>query len=203
MVRRKCPPLIGGGHMNRKELTGITLGVVVLAIAAMATPAVATQSGVITLDTILHGSFSTAKVYIAAQYAVQNGQFQLGPRTRVRFGSSSGTGSNAYWYVTDSYTAPSMIEAHGTWHLDALTHYGLTEASDEGSSELQVYLAPSGETPTTKNIPSQEKFSAKPSTNAQFELDIAAYVDVHGGTSFNRNLIENVGVSIEIPFDLD
>lgn len=65
--------------MNKRELVGLTLSVVVLAIAALATPAVATQSGIITLDTILHGSFSTAKVYIAEQYVVQNGQFQLGP----------------------------------------------------------------------------------------------------------------------------
>ncbi|GAB6102317.1 hypothetical protein JCM16138_15400 [Thermococcus atlanticus] len=188
--------------MNKKELAGITLGVVVLAIAAMATPAVATQSGVITLDAILHGSFSTAKVYIAEQYVVQNGQFQLGPMTKAHFGSSSGTGSNAYWYTSDAYTTPSLIDGWGTWHLDALTHYGLTEASYEGSSELQVYLVPSGETPTAKNTLSQEKFSAEPSTNAQFELDIAAYVDVHGGTSLSRYLTENVGVSIEIPIDV-
>jgi len=192
-----------GGRMNKKKLAGLTLSVVVLAIAAMATPAVATQSGVITLDTILHGSFSTARVYIAAQYAVQDGTFKLGPMTRVHFGSSSGTGSNAYWYTTDSYTAPSAIQAHGTWHLDALTHYGLTEASYDGSSELQIYLEPSGITPTAKNILPQEKLPAELAGNVQFKLKIIAYVDSHGGVSVSRYLTENVGVSIEIPVDVD
>ncbi|WP_297462317.1 hypothetical protein [Thermococcus sp.] len=189
--------------MNKKKLAGAIFGVVVLVIAAMATPAIATNSGVITLDTILHGSFSTAEVYIAAQYAVQNRQFQLGPSTRVHFGSSSGTGSNAYWYTTDSYTAPATIQAHGTWHLNAYTHYGLTEASYDGSSELQIYLEPSGRTPTAKNISPQEKLPIKSAGSTQLELRIIAYVDSHGGVSISRYLTENVGVSIEIPVSIE
>ena len=179
--------------MNKKEL------------AAIATPAVAAQSGIITLDTILHGSFSTAKVYIAEQYEFQGDQFQLGPATRVHFGSSSGTGSNAYWYDTDSYTAPRMIYGHGSWHLNNLEHYGLTESSYDGSSELQVYLQPSGNIPTGGNpifFKGSSIQTASLLTNEQFELIIEAYVDSHGGESLSRYLTENVGASVEIPIDV-
>ncbi|WP_297501507.1 hypothetical protein [Thermococcus sp.] len=102
--------------MNKGKLVEITLGMIVFLAAAMATPTVATSSGagIITLSAVLHGSFSTAKAYIAAQYEVQDGRFVLGPQTRFHFGISSGTGSHAWWYDDDSYTAPTQMVGHGT-----------------------------------------------------------------------------------------
>ena len=190
--------------MNKKKLAGTIFGVVVLVIAAMATPAIAANSGagIITLSALLHGSFSTAKAYMAAQYEVQNGIFVLGPQTRFHFGISTGTGSHAWWYTTDSYTAPTEMVGHGTWHLDTLTHYGLTKTSYDGSSELEVYIVASGN-PTSKNIASQEKSGLNPDVALQFKFNIYGFVDTWGGTSTNFDFIKNIGVSFEIPIEVD
>ncbi|WP_297437738.1 hypothetical protein [Thermococcus sp.] len=192
--------------MNKRELAYTIFGIVVLVIAATTTPALATQSGVVTLDTILHGSFSTARVYIAAQYEFQGDQLQQGPMTRVHFGSSSGTGSNAYWYSTDSYTTPHSIYGQGSWHLNNFEHYGLTESSYDGSSELQVYLQPAGDAPTANKPAPIGRMSTQVISTASdehFEIIIEAYVDSHGGNSLSKYMTENVGASVEIPIDIE
>ncbi len=193
--------------MNKRELAGLTLGVVVVALAAMATPALASGAGTVTLTTTLHGSFSDAKAYIQDYYTVENGQFVLGmPYTWVHFGSSSGTGSNAYWYTTDSSTSPGVITASGTWHLNTYTNYGLTESSYTGQSQLYVYLTP-GSTPTSRHVlPTNTKPSSASLTYAasdSLKLYIRAVVDYHGETQYSNTFYEPVGMSLEIPVDVD
>ncbi len=191
--------------MNKKELAGLTLGVVVVVLAAMATPALASGTGTVTLTATLHGSFSDARVYIADYYTVENGQFVLGmPYTWVHFGSSSGTGSNAYWYTTDSSTSPGAIIASGTWHLNTYTNYGLTESSYTGQSQLYVYLTPSS-TPTSRHVfPTSAKHSSVAyTTSSSLKLYINAIVDAHGGTQYSNAFYEPVGMSVEIPVDVD
>ena len=189
--------------MNKRELAGLTLGVVVVALAAMATPALASGTGTVTLTTTLHGSFSDARVYIADHYATQNGQFVLKyPYTKIHFGSSSGTGSNAYWYSTTSYTYPEAIGGSGTWYLQTIQHYVL-QATYTGNSELDIYFLP-GPAPQSKWPIAGEDVESSTTQDVHFHFYVSAEVDLHGGeTLYDQVFSETPGVSFDIPVDVD